>query len=579
MKTVVSTLIAFLVVAVSLHAASDFQLQVINNIADPAAGNLTIQINGKDFRKNLGFREASPLTTVKLPATLSIVAANPAYAIDIENGREFTLEQYDGGVVILTLHGVADPANFSTPDQSRDINFMIHEFALLPDAIQPSKVAVTVLHSATDLPKLDLRVLNDNPLVTDMDYGQTSFFTASLPTKSYTLSLHPQGDMATTWKNVVADFSQDAGKHVYIMPSGFLDPAANQNGPDLELIAVYADGNVVILPPPGEMKTGKLQLVHASADPVAESVDVYVNGTKVADNMGFRSASPFVDIPAEEALSIVVAEPNSNSFDDKVLTTFIADPVPENSYTTMILTGVVSATGFAPNPGGAPITMSLSMLADPHMKSPVSSEVDVIPVHAVTDINAVDALYRGGMKFATSLSYRNAGSYLHVAPEQYIVDITPPGMNDLLVKSFTADFSSLAGESIILVAAGFADPASNKDGSGVTLFTVSTNGTVTVLEEIAVGVQEELALRSSLSVAPNPATETVFVSCELPTGAPVVLSVHDVAGRVVKTIDKGTMPAGRISVPVATDDLAPGVYMLTLEAGGHRISRSLTVAR
>ncbi|MBE0646135.1 MAG: DUF4397 domain-containing protein, partial [Bacteroidetes bacterium] len=42
----------------------------------------------------------------------------------------------------------------------------------------------------------------------------------------------------------------------------------------------------------------RLQVIHNAADPGAALVDVYVNGTLFQDDFAFRTATPFVNVPA-----------------------------------------------------------------------------------------------------------------------------------------------------------------------------------------------------------------------------------------------------------------------------------------
>ena len=48
----------------------------------------------------------------------------------------------------------------------------------------------------------------------------------------------------------------------------------------------------------------------------AQEVDVYVNGTLARDNFAFRTATPFIDLPAGVTLNIGIAPGNSTSVND-----------------------------------------------------------------------------------------------------------------------------------------------------------------------------------------------------------------------------------------------------------------------
>jgi len=47
--------------------------------------------------------------------------------------------------------------------------------------------------------------------------------------------------------------------------------------------------------------------VHNAADPAASLVDVYLNGSRILDDFTFRSATPFIDVPANIFLNLGIA--------------------------------------------------------------------------------------------------------------------------------------------------------------------------------------------------------------------------------------------------------------------------------
>ena len=57
----------------------------------------------------------------------------------------------------------------------------------------------------------------------------------------------------------------------------------------------------------------RVQIIHNSADMAAQSVDVYLNNELLLDNFSFRTSTPFVDIPANEDITISIAPSTSMS--------------------------------------------------------------------------------------------------------------------------------------------------------------------------------------------------------------------------------------------------------------------------
>lgn len=561
---------------ITLHAQTGLKLQIVNIVADPAAEPFTIKIDGQVLTSTLGFREATAFQQLELPAQLEISSSNLAFETIT---KVFDPEQYEGGTAIITLIGVGDPSKFSTPEE-RDITFWHSEYYVPTQFLAPSKANVTVSHFATDLPAFDLLVEGETPIATQLAYDKTPEFPLPLVPKKHTLKLTPVGDASTIWKEVEADFSQDAGKFVYLLPSGFLDPSTNQDGPELELIAVYDNGTVKTLTGATEPKKyAQLQLVNASAEPAIASFDVYLNGTRIADNIAFAQATPYLNVPAEEMLTLVIARPNSNDAEDKVLATFGDASFDENDRLIAMIYGVADPSGLAENPGGANIELSLYNMGGMRDEATEAGNVDFMLFHGVTDAAPVDVVVRDGAVLASALNYGDATDYVTLsATETYTIDVKPTGVSDVILKSFTADISPLSGRAVTIFAGGFLDPLQNKDGRALGLYAVTTTGTVVPLPAVTVSVREEHTPTAVYSY-PNPATDGATLAYELTVGASVNVTLHDAAGRMVYAVDKGPQTSGAHTLRLPTGNLSAGVYMLTLRAGDIVVNRTLTVTK
>ena len=67
-------------------------------------------------------------------------------------------------------------------------------------------------------------------------------------------------------------------------------------------------------------QTARVQVIHNSADPVAAEVDVYVGAALALDNFAFRTATPFIDLPAGVEIALSIAPGNSSNVGDALLT-------------------------------------------------------------------------------------------------------------------------------------------------------------------------------------------------------------------------------------------------------------------
>lgn len=78
---------------------------------------------------------------------------------------------------------------------------------------------------------------------------------------------------------------------------------------------------------------------------------------------------------------------------------------------------------------------------------------------------------------------------------------------------------------------------------------------------------------------PNPVAGRASLDLTLDRAMNVVVRLFDVTGREVATLAEGSYTAGRTPLTVDARSLAPGVYVLRVEADGQAVSRRLTVVR
>jgi hypothetical protein len=84
---------------------------------------------------------------------------------------------------------------------------------------------------------------------------------------------------------------------------------------------------------------------------------------------------------------------------------------------------------------------------------------------------------------------------------------------------------------------------------------------------------------------PNPFAGTTSIAFDLPRAAPIMLTIYDAAGRVVRTLLDGQLPAGRHELgwdgrSASGHALSSGVYFLRLtHPGGAAETKALTLLR
>ena len=130
-------------------------------------------------------------------------------------------------------------------------------------------------------------------------------------------------------------------------------------------------------------QTARLQIIHNSADAAAATVDIYVNGNLAEDNLAFRTATSFTDVPAGIPLSIDVAPGNSISNAESfynVTTAFIA-----NETYIIVANGIVSPTGYSPFQ-----PFELLVYSQGREIANLSTNTDILVCHGATDAPTYD---------------------------------------------------------------------------------------------------------------------------------------------------------------------------------------------
>lgn len=225
-------------------------------------------------------------------------------------------------------------------------------------------------------------------------------------------------------------------------------------------------------------QTARVQVIHNSADVLAGSVDVYINGSLAINNFGFRAATPFLDLPAGVTLNIGIAPGNSTSVND-TLKNFPVVLAANGKY-VVFANGVLTG-GYSVNPDGRNTNFTL-FVKSMARETGTTGSVDLFVLHGATDAPAVDVKAReaGNLVLVNDAAYGDITPYFTVPAADYTLDLY---LSDgtTLVASFIAPLSGLSGGSAAVFASGFLNPAGNQNGAAFGLYAALANGTVVAL--------------------------------------------------------------------------------------------------
>ena len=473
----------FTIVCISASTfAQTARVQVIHNSADAAADVVDVYVDAANTLNDFAFRTASPF--VDLPAgvqiELSIAPGNSTSVGDALLTVPVTLTENETYIVVAD--GIVSPTGYSpAPPLSLQVYGLGREAAT-----DPANVDVLVHHGSTDAPTVDIVEVGAGAgtIVDNIAYSEFQGY-LELPTADYALEIRDEtGSVTVAAYELPLDALMLDGTAIVAVASGFLDPSMNSDGPAFGIWgALPAGGPLVELP----ASTARVQVIHNSADAAAEEVDVYIGGALTLDDFAFRTASPFVDLPAGTEVEIAVAPANSTGVGDAIATFPVT--LTRNETYVVVADGIVSPTGYNP-----PQPFGLQVYGLGREEASSSTNTDVLVHHGSTDAPTVDVVETGAGAgiIVNNISYGEFQGYLELPTADYVIQINNED-NTVGVAAYSAPLSTLGldGEAIVVVASGFLDPSMNSNGPSFGLWVaLAAGGPMVELPTAALGVED-----------------------------------------------------------------------------------------
>src|SRR6056297_639569 len=446
---------------------SDARVQVIHNSADLAADTVDVYLNGDLLIDNFAFRNASPFIDAPANTQISIDVAPGTSSSSSESIYNLTTTLEPDETYVLVASGIVSGSGYN-PSTAFDIDVygMGQE-----QAAQSGNTDLLVYHGSTDAPTVDVyEATGPANLVDNIAYSEFSSGYLELPTADYYLQVRDETGSANlfAYDAPLSTLGLDDAAAV-VVASGFADPSVNSDGPGFGLyVALPSGGEMVALPE----SDARVQVIHNSADLAAETVDVYLNDEMLIDDFAFRTASPFIDAPANTEISIDVAPGTSSSSSESIynLTTTLE---PDETY-VLVASGIVSGSGYNPA-----TPFEIDVFAMGREMSMNSDETDVLVYHGSTDAPTVDVTEpNAGLQLVDDLSYGEFKTdYLELATADYSLQIQDE-TGYTAVAQFSAPLSTLGltDSALVVVASGFLDPSSNNDGPAFGLYAALPSG-------------------------------------------------------------------------------------------------------
>jgi hypothetical protein len=544
MKSIVRLVAALCLLANFTFAQGTARVQIIHNSPTPT---VDIYANGAKLLDNFAFRTATPYIDVPAGVTVNI-------GVGLGTSQSVRDILVNFPVVLTAGRRYVVVANGIVGNTVKPFNLAINDMGM-ETATSPSNVGIGFFHGSPDAPNVDI-LSGTAKLFSNIAYGTFGSYLNVPANATYPLAVTPAGANSTVVGSYEANLSFWAGKTAVIFASGLLG-STNPNDKFEPWVALSNGGTFALksVPNPNapKPKEARLQVIHNSPTPM---VDIYVNGNKLLDNFAFRSATPYITVPAGVDLNLGVGGAASASVRDTIANFRVK--LDSGKTYVAIAYGVV---------GNATTPFRIAVTDAGREKSADPNNVDINFFHGSPDAPTVDILAGGNVLF-NDKSFGQFDTYKSVpANATYRLAVTPGNANSTIVARYDANLSFWKGNTAIVMATGFL-------GGGTTTFepwVVLSSGGTFPLKAIT-GLQGEngnpiSALSrptTDFSVYPNPVSDRVFVDFDLKNESDVQIQVLNTSGQVVINEQKGRMDKGFQQANLDVKNLNTGLYFLRL---------------
>lgn len=160
--------------------------------------------------------------------------------------------------------------------------------------------------------------------------------------------------------------------------------------------------------------------------------------------------------------------------------------------------------------------------------------------------------------------------------QRFVVTGTALHSAPATTTNFTPTASQWVTRTVSLTSSIF----SNKPNIRVKIIYNNENGNSLYLDDINItaattGISEAIAEELAFRAWPNPAQEAMNVRFELQDRSDVLIEVHDLSGRLVRSDRYRNQPAGVFNTLLASDNLN-GMYLLRVQAGEYRFTQRIS---
>jgi hypothetical protein len=349
------------------------RIQFIHNAPDAALGNVDIYFNQVKVVSNLAYKAATPFITANTGNTEVLVSSAG------QNDTLFRIPSVNlvsGKSYLAMALGLKDTTSFESNPEGLNRMFNIIANDSMPEgSLVSGSFQYLVANGCTDAPQLNFNnVANQASLIGSLSYSSLSALKSTSSNVIFNISNNDKTKYNGAFLLNGASFSNQSG---VIFTTGFF------NTPSFKVMLALNSGTVIEL----QRLKNKLQIIHNSPDTTIRMVDIYANGSKLVDDLGFRKTTGIASTDAYVPVRINIVNGNAN---DTVNSLWSASMLPDSNFNIAIAHGFIGAA-YRVNPEAISTNFSVKVISPAKLVSSFSNPTnEVIFFHGGTNVGKLN---------------------------------------------------------------------------------------------------------------------------------------------------------------------------------------------
>ncbi len=582
-------------IVVELQEAT--RLQFIHNAADVALQSFDVYFNNNKVISALNFREATPFLTVN--------AGNTQVRVSTANQNDTlyfipSINLATGKSYLAMAMGLKDSSTYAANPDGVNRLLNINGYDSMPESsLLAGSFQYLVANGNTDAPQLSFnKVPSQTSVISNLKYGDFSALRTDNTGYIFNISNGSKSEYNGAYSLNAAAYLNQSG---VVFTSGFYRAAGNPtNAATFKVMLALSNGTVIEL----TRLQNKLQFIHNSPDTSIRSVDIYANGIKIVNDLGFRNATGIANgtdayVPVRINLTKGNAVDTSNAL-------WSISMLPDSNFNVAIAYGFTGAS-YRTNPEGISTAFGVKMITPGKIVStfPTPSN-EVIFFHGGVNVGKLniqadqEALFVAkntsyGSLYKYSPTKGNAGATYNVNDavtgkgllSSNINFVGRSGLAGVMFASgFLLDLRNYVDSSLVAGKYVRKDSAYNKSDSifnkanpnfALNFYIAWSNGIVDSFESVKFRTgTNEIIENNNFVMYPNPANENVIITLNATQKSEGNVNLFDMKGALVKSINT-QLVAGMNSVNLSLTDLPKGMYFVQINSNESTLTKKLII--